>query len=303
MATQGPNFPTAASQTAEYSFITPWYNITNIYATDSNWATISLTYPPGYPGETEFIIGSNFNFSIPSGATIDGLEVTFTGHADDPEYYGGCYMAYVCLFNEFGIILSTLKDSNMYPPVEQREFVFDEDNTLTFGGPTDTWGGSAVTREFLNSSNFSVGLSVFIDSGSGNTIAMKLNSMTAKVYYTSSVITHPYTYKIGTTPAGTVEIASKFLMGTSAIDYSGSPGIGGNYWYMGPDESTGYIILSGSNGGPGGVTPTFWRSTERTEASFVSLANAVMKPESPYSTGAEARSSMLAGNTWTDYPE
>ena len=69
MASQGPNFPTAASTTTVSS--TGWTNPTNIEAEDGSSATWSL----GTISPSATLIGSSYGFSIPAGATITGIQV------------------------------------------------------------------------------------------------------------------------------------------------------------------------------------------------------------------------------------
>ena len=80
------------------------------------------------------------------------------------------------------------------------------------------------------------------------------------------VFTRPYTlYLGGSVPEGT-ELHENYLIGTTDQDYASN--YGGYTWIMGPNETPGYIIA-----GVNGDKPTFWRSTNKTDESFLELVN------------------------------
>lgn len=57
------------------------------------------------------------------------------------------------------------------------------------------------------------------------------------------MILRPYGICTGTpTVPGTVHEKNFVYTGRFVPDASGNPGLGGPSWYMGPDESTGYIV-------------------------------------------------------------
>ena len=92
-----------------------------------------------------------------------------------------------------------------------------------------------------------------------------------------SILSRPYAvYSDGSVPSGT-ELHGNILVGTDLTkDYAG--GYGGYTWYMGPDETPGYVLAS-----PNGSVPSFWRSPEKTDSSFLELINSLSaRLGSPY---------------------
>jgi len=72
MATQGPNDPGTIVSDPTVG-ISEWANPGNASADDGANASASL----GAGAQTEYLLATNFGFSIPSGATIDGITVTW----------------------------------------------------------------------------------------------------------------------------------------------------------------------------------------------------------------------------------
>lgn len=90
--------------------------------------------------------------------------------------------------------------------------------------------------------------------------------------------TTPFALNTGTTISGTEQVGN-LAVATSEQDYSGN--IGGVKWWMGPDESLGYIIahdvIPPTQPSPVGVTAGvgFWRSKLLTNQSFLDLCNVI----------------------------
>ena len=73
MASEGPIFPTVAGTDATGD--TDWTGPGNITATDDVYATAALAAA----GTSYDLWGDTFGFSIPSGATVDGIHGTTLG--------------------------------------------------------------------------------------------------------------------------------------------------------------------------------------------------------------------------------
>src|SRR5690348_10715472 len=75
MAIQGPNLPTAATgnTAAIFAGTTAWTNPANILAVDNSRATITRTISG--TTNSDDLIATGFGFSIPAGATINGIQV------------------------------------------------------------------------------------------------------------------------------------------------------------------------------------------------------------------------------------
>lgn len=91
-------------------------------------------------------------------------------------------------------------------------------------------------------------------------------------------ITTPFALNTGTTISGTEQIGN-IAIGTTQQDYAGN--IGGVKWWMGPDETLGYIIAHEVIP-PTQPTPVettagvgFWRSKGLTNQAFLELCNSI----------------------------
>lgn len=117
----------------------------------------------------------------------------------------------------------------------------------------------------------------------------------------------PIAYNTGSPISGTTQTGS-LAVGSTAQPYSND--IGGVKWWMGPEESTGYVIGAPV---PGNNQPTqlsgvsasvgFWRSAAKTANSFLSLTNNVFSQSITSSfTNASSASAWLTSNGyWNTY--
>jgi len=108
-----------------------------------------------------------------------------------------------------------------------------------------------------------------------------------------------------TTITGTQQIGSLAIATATTVNYSTSTNGGVTFW-MGPDEDLGYVIGVPVSGGTQttpivGVTAFlgFYRSTLKTEASFVSLVNGTFSQS--LTTGASAKTYLTNNGYWTSY--
>jgi len=115
--------------------------------------------------------------------------------------------------------------------------------------------------------------------------------------------TTPIAYNTGSSIGGTIQVGN-LAVGTSSQDYSSNPG--GVKWWMGPDDSTGYVIATPVSGG-NQPTPIFgvfasvgfYSSSAKTDNSFNDLVNNVF---SQNFTNASSASNWLTSNGyWNTY--
>lgn len=106
---------------------------------------------------TEFAWACNFGFSLPSGAVINGVTVSY-----ERKHSGGTAVINdeVSLIGDAGTIIGSLKSpSTNYSA---------SDTIVTVGGPTDVWGAS-LTEAIVEHANFGVGISVkVVTAGTAN---------------------------------------------------------------------------------------------------------------------------------------
>jgi len=113
-----------------------WLYPTYAYASDDEYAR-----PFGAAEQQDWY---NFGFSIPAGATIDGIEILAEGHKTSA---GGESTDDIEFSWDGGVNYTTSSKSVTFPDIT--------DTTETAGGAADTWGRSWTVSEFSNA-NFRV---------------------------------------------------------------------------------------------------------------------------------------------------
>jgi hypothetical protein len=136
----GPNACTTGSDpTAE------WINPSNV--TLNNPATPAEAFPDQLFGTSDLWCGS-FGFSIPATTTITGIEVAVTGSSPT----AAAQQVYVSLSADGATAIGSPRGGSSLPT---------STGTLTFGGPSDTWGVPGSLNTLVNGAGFSVGVQVF----------------------------------------------------------------------------------------------------------------------------------------------
>lgn len=160
-----------ASQTRSAGSISGgWSNDTNAVASDDAYASKSIplgSYAQGY--------SASHGFSIPTDATINGVEVSIEGKAT----YVECYLSYLRLYSGGANITSTGPDSSAswYPSTS--------DTTTTQGGATDMWGGSSITPAMVNAADFGARFRIQDNTGL-HTNTMYVDHVSITVHYTAA---------------------------------------------------------------------------------------------------------------------
>lgn len=165
MASQGPN---GAGTGAGGS----WTNPGNITADDASFATLNFTGTPTYP--TTALKATNFGFSIPSGATINGIVVEWKRKVNTTTNSPRDNHIYIVK----GGTTQTTQDkasASTWPTTEA---------FATYGTSSDLWGVSWTDTD-INSSGFGSELSVKANAGKGSKTA-SVNYCRITVYYTDS---------------------------------------------------------------------------------------------------------------------
>lgn len=140
MASVGPTYPTVAS--VEHDGNCEWSNESYILADDANAATCDLPDGAGYVSDT--IVGHTFGFSIPTTATIQGIEVAINAKGVGGNEVGLGAQLY------YGSMVGDTLPGGLLPLSYTTKY---------FGGPTSLWGYS-WTPAIINSFAFGVGARV-----------------------------------------------------------------------------------------------------------------------------------------------
>lgn len=109
----------------------------------------------------------------------------------------------------------------------------------------------------------------------------------------------PFAYNTGSTISGTIQVGS-LAVGTPTTGFTGSM-----EWWNGPDEDLGYVIAipvpDDSQPAPDGRTASvaFYRSTDKTEISFVDWVNNVF--DQSFTNGNDASDWLTANGYWNSW--
>lgn len=167
--TQGPNLPSTGVDRGGGDV--GWDNPQYITSDDGQDAFSDLT---GFVAATNYISAENFGFSIPTSATIDGIEVKFQIFGSNLNGVIGEIKLWKGNFPTAGSEIGTLTPGETVP---------DTGTTLTYGGPTNKWGGSQTPSD-INSTDFLVLLRIDKGNLKGG-FDVSIDYFTVKIYYTT----------------------------------------------------------------------------------------------------------------------
>lgn len=130
-----------------------WSNANFVYANDLFYANSSATILAFNADTSHYMISEDYNFNIPSGATIQGVEVTVIKSAAN--VFG--------FFNVRDETISLVLDSNLFGSNKANTSNWTLlDQVVTYGGPADTWG-LTLTPAIINDPTFGVSVSAQFD--------------------------------------------------------------------------------------------------------------------------------------------
>lgn len=213
-----------------------WSNAGNAYADDGTYASETTVgqYQDWYNWRDSG--GSNSLYSlIPTGATINGIEVSVKGRRD-----GGSGTDYArlaaYLYNASSAGYTTGGASY------RKDFISNTPATVTFGGPSDLWGKTWTKNDFSDANMYADFVHYAV---SGTTTGVSVDFITLKVYYTSTSGS-PYTL--------TATVGALAFSGINSILFRGRRAI----------AAVGAFVFSGIN-------LTGWRRTLRAVAAVRAL--------------------------------
>ncbi len=174
MASQGPNAPgTTANDTGVGT--KPWANPGNSTSSDNIYSTIT-TLTIGFPITTNYLKVTNFGFSIPSGATIDGIVVEFERKSS---FLTGSFY-----YKDSTISLSkggTISGNNKADTITSWSTT---EGFFSYGSSSDLWGLSWTDTD-INASTFGVAISILGNRGGKNNVTASVDFIRITVYYTA----------------------------------------------------------------------------------------------------------------------
>ena len=185
MATQGPNYPSGASDGGgSYA----WSSPSNILTSNDVRASVSVP-GPGYIESNKLYI-TGFGFSIPSGATIDGILAEWEVYADSTGPGGTYPIGLTKNGTTIAADSGASKSIASGPP----------DIAQSQGGATDKWTGGGYsgvwTDSEINASTFGLVLGIY--GTAAVTVSFDFARLT--IYYTAAAAGQPAMRRMGGVP-------------------------------------------------------------------------------------------------------
>ena len=146
-----------------------WVNTGNITADDASYAQVTNV---DAEQTSNFLVGSNFGLSVPSGATIDGIQIRY-------EWYGGSTRT--CEVNsqrlrKAGVVSGTGQAGPGSAPFTP--------TVVTIGGASDLWGTTWSSSDVNNSGfGFQVDIEETMDDDNNE---VYVDYIQVKVHYTEA---------------------------------------------------------------------------------------------------------------------
>lgn len=174
MSTAGPNSSGTQANTARASSISSWANPSNAASSNDSRATTSLS--SGFVTHSDWLKVTNFGFSIPGGATIDGVTVEIEhSYATGAPYHPRDSSL---MLVKGGTISSTDKASGTTWPAAGSEAY------ASYGGAADLWGLSLSDTD-VNATDFGVALSVTCDNTGKGSVGFNVDHIRITIDYTA----------------------------------------------------------------------------------------------------------------------
>ena len=175
-ATQGPLGPALGADNSGVGTVS-WSGPTNIYASDSTYASQSLSAS----AVGHYLFATNFGFSVPSGSTINGIQV-------DVQKYATTASKNSMEDNSVKIIQSGAATGTEHATTS----VWPTSSSyVTYGSGSDLWGTSWTAAQ-VDASNFGIAISAKnVPSGAGS------SALTAYVDYVRITVTYTPVAQVG----------------------------------------------------------------------------------------------------------
>jgi len=175
-ASQGPLAGTAPATVNTSVGSVSWSNLANLFSTslssDSTLPYFSI------PVRSYYIVGQGFGFSIPTGATINGIVVTLQAKSYDAQGAGNNARDYSVKIVKNNTITGTDK-STLASLTPNATYV-----NRTYGGSTDLWGETWTAAD-INKSDFGLAYSAELNVVAKNVVTVDVRNLRITVHYTT----------------------------------------------------------------------------------------------------------------------
>lgn len=184
MASSGPNGPSTGANDASTGTLA-WDTPSLVTAVDSD-PTFALSTVDNTV--TNYLFVSGFGFSLPSGATVDGVVVEILREMGNSSSFGRTVKDEAIYILKAGAVVGSNKaaTSTNWPTTFQY---------ATYGASTDLWG-TTWTESEVNDSGFGVAISARINKTSGSVFA-EVDYARITVYYTEAAAGQPTAKRMG----------------------------------------------------------------------------------------------------------
>jgi hypothetical protein len=180
MASVGPNNAGTGAEDAVNSLPLDliWIAPNNI--TDGNYA-LTFSDAGGNYGSTRMLAATNFGFSVPTDATINGLFAEVNGYTNRSRGDERCTVEVIQAYKTGYSLVGNNKAASGG---------ISEDTTIAtyfpYGGSSDLWG-TTWTPSDVNSSEFGLGVRFYLDGiGPGQSIGLFVGYIRITITYTSA---------------------------------------------------------------------------------------------------------------------
>ncbi len=165
--TVGPNNPGTGTNVPGIGSET-WSNPGDITSPGSPYASVTLYQGHRY---SNYLVGSNYGFSVPGEATITGIEVRINrmSSSRNPSVVDN----EIRLVRDDVVVGENRAITNTWPTSL---------TVVTYGGPTDLWGATWTVAQ-INSDQFGVALAAYRDNNGNNSRQALVDALQITVYY------------------------------------------------------------------------------------------------------------------------
>ncbi len=167
MASQGPSAGGTFGTNTSVGTAT-WSNAASAASANGSTASSNVTES----GSSHYLLVTNFGFSIPAGATINGIEAAILRRTGSPDFVKD---SSVKLFLSGSPIGSEKASASNWPA---------DLETATYGGAADVWG-TALTVANINASTFGIGVSA-LNLDAADTSNAEVDFISLTVHYTEA---------------------------------------------------------------------------------------------------------------------